>query len=87
MGPLYVDALNMLLLTLRGIPTTYYGDELGMEDIQVSYAATQDPYGKNYGPVSSGTRPANVVLFSCKDRYNSSDVCVHNCVVLLHRPG
>ena len=55
MGTLYVDALNMLLLTLRGTPTTYYGDEIGMEDIYVSYNDTQDPLGRNYGPVSSIT--------------------------------
>nr|KAG5690792.1 hypothetical protein BaRGS_015319 [Batillaria attramentaria] len=50
-GARYVDAMNMLLLTLRGTPTTYYGEELGMEDITVSYGDTQDPYGKTYGPV------------------------------------
>ncbi|XP_076447118.1 alpha-glucosidase-like [Babylonia areolata] len=50
MGQQYVDALNLLLLTLRGTPTTYYGDEIGMEDIFVSYNDTQDPAGINYGP-------------------------------------
>ncbi|KAH9488173.1 Maltase 1 [Bulinus truncatus] len=49
-GPVYADALNMLLLTLKGTPTTYYGEEIGMEDIQVSYEETQDPFGKNMGP-------------------------------------
>ncbi|XP_063774442.1 amino acid transporter heavy chain SLC3A1 isoform X2 [Pseudophryne corroboree] len=28
----YVDVVNMLLLTLPGTPTLYYGEELGMED-------------------------------------------------------
>nr|KAG5690793.1 hypothetical protein BaRGS_015320 [Batillaria attramentaria] len=50
LGAAYADAMNMLLLTLRGTPTTYYGEELGMEDIKVSYVDTQDPYGKRYGP-------------------------------------
>jgi len=50
-GTLYVDALNTLLLTLPGTPTTYYGEELGMTDIDVSYEDTQDPYGRNLGPV------------------------------------
>nr|KAG5696242.1 hypothetical protein BaRGS_019944 [Batillaria attramentaria] len=49
-GSLYVDGLNMLLLTLRGTPTTYYGEELGMEDIHVTFQQTQDPWGKNFGP-------------------------------------
>ena len=47
-----MDVLNMLLLTLRGTPTTYYGDEIGMEDISVSYNDTQDPLGITYGQVS-----------------------------------
>jgi glycosidase len=35
----------MLLLTLRGTPTLYYGDELGMDDIDVPPDQMQDPYG------------------------------------------
>ncbi|XP_066450595.1 amino acid transporter heavy chain SLC3A1 isoform X1 [Eleutherodactylus coqui] len=31
-GTEYVKVMNMLLLTLPGTPTTYYGEELGMED-------------------------------------------------------
>lgn len=37
----------MLLLTLRGTPTIYYGDELGMENAFVSPEAVRDPLGKN----------------------------------------
>ncbi|MDX1711560.1 MAG: alpha-amylase family glycosyl hydrolase [Rhodovibrionaceae bacterium] len=33
----------MLLLTLPGMPTVYYGDELGMRDAEVSDANSQDP--------------------------------------------
>jgi alpha-glucosidase len=36
----------VLLLTLRGTPTLYYGDELGMEDAALDAADVQDPYGK-----------------------------------------
>ncbi|XP_077193498.1 amino acid transporter heavy chain SLC3A1 [Paroedura picta] len=32
-GKEYINVLNMLLLTLPGTPTTYYGEEIGMEDI------------------------------------------------------
>ncbi len=35
----------MLLLTLRGTPTVYYGDELGMESVPVPQEKVQDPYG------------------------------------------
>jgi len=50
-GTEYVDALNVLLLTLPGMPTTYYGEELGLNAIEVSYEDTQDPWGINLGPV------------------------------------
>jgi alpha-glucosidase len=36
----------MLLLTLRGTPTLYYGDEIGMEDVPIPAEKTQDPWGK-----------------------------------------
>ena len=34
---------NMLLLTLRGTPTCYYGDELGMENVPIPPEKIQDP--------------------------------------------
>jgi alpha-glucosidase len=37
----------MLLLTLRGTPTVYYGDELGMHDVDIPQELVQDPQGKN----------------------------------------
>ena len=33
----------MLLLTLRGTPTLYYGDELGLSDVAIPAAQIQDP--------------------------------------------
>lgn len=33
----------MLLLTLRGTPTLYYGDELGLTDVTIPAALVQDP--------------------------------------------
>ncbi len=33
----------MLLLTLRGTPTCYYGDEIGMENVFIPYEQTMDP--------------------------------------------
>jgi alpha-glucosidase len=35
----------LLVLTLRGTPTLYYGDELGMGDTSLSAAGTLDPFG------------------------------------------
>ncbi|NNC91448.1 MAG: DUF3459 domain-containing protein [Acidimicrobiia bacterium] len=34
----------MLLLTLRGTPTLYYGDELGIEQVPIAREAQQDPW-------------------------------------------
>jgi alpha-glucosidase len=40
-------AAAMLLLTLRGTPTLYYGDELGMEDVEVPPSRVVDPDGRD----------------------------------------
>ncbi|CAJ1067084.1 neutral and basic amino acid transport protein rBAT [Xyrichtys novacula] len=45
-GPKYVKVINMLLLTLPGTPTTYYGEEIGMENINITDSQVQDPAGK-----------------------------------------
>uniref|UniRef100_A0ABM0LYS7 Maltase A3-like n=1 Tax=Saccoglossus kowalevskii TaxID=10224 RepID=A0ABM0LYS7_SACKO len=45
-GFLYKRCMNVLLLTLPGTPTTYYGEEIGMENIYVSYNDTRDPEAK-----------------------------------------
>lgn len=44
MGYMYADAMNMLLLTLPGTPTTYYGEELGMQGGDYQGRQPQDPY-------------------------------------------
>lgn len=37
----------LLLLTLRGTPTMYYGDEIGMADVPIPPERIQDPFGRN----------------------------------------
>ncbi len=37
----------MLLLTLRGTPTIYYGDEIGMRDVPIPSNEIKDPQGLN----------------------------------------
>ena len=43
-----------LLLTQRGTPFMYYGEEIGMRDIRVSRAQIQDPIGRRYWPFFKG---------------------------------
>lgn len=38
---------GMLLLTLRGTPTIYYGDEISMRDVPIPDEEVQDPQGLN----------------------------------------
>lgn len=47
-----------LLMTLRGTPFIYYGEEIGMSNISVSRRQIHDPLGKRYWPVFSGRDPA-----------------------------
>jgi alpha-glucosidase len=47
----------MLLLTLRGTPTMYYGDEIGMTDVVISTAEVQDPAEKNEPGKGQGRDP------------------------------
>jgi len=35
----------MLLMTLRGTPTMYYGDEIGLSRVEIPPGAVQDPWG------------------------------------------
>ena len=35
----------LILLTLRGTPTIYYGDELGLENVPIPPGQGQDPFG------------------------------------------
>jgi alpha-glucosidase len=47
----------MLLLTLRGTPTLYYGDEIGMEDVPIPHERIQDPYEKKQPGLGLGRDP------------------------------
>lgn len=47
----------MLLLTLRGTPTIYYGEELGMEDGWIPSEHIQDPWEKKAPGIGVGRDP------------------------------
>jgi len=46
-GPQQARVAAILLLTLRGTPTLYYGDEIGMRDVPIPKDEIQDPQGLN----------------------------------------
>ena len=49
-SPEIIDALNFLTLTLPGVAITYYGEEIGMLNGNISYENTVDPSGCKCGP-------------------------------------
>jgi len=56
-GPAQSRVAAMLLLTLRGTPTMYYGDEIGMQDVPIPVAQVQDPFEKNVPGLGLGRDP------------------------------
>jgi alpha-glucosidase len=47
----------MMLLTVRGTPTMYYGDEIGMTDVSIPPERAQDPWGKLVPGLDLGRDP------------------------------
>ncbi len=47
----------VLLLTSRGTPTLYYGDELGMRDVAIAPERVRDPWEKNVPGLGLGRDP------------------------------
>jgi len=56
-GPQMARLAAMLLLTLRGTPTLYYGDEIGMTDVPIPADEVQDPFEKNKSGMGLGRDP------------------------------
>lgn len=56
-GPAQARVAAMLLLTLRGTPTLYYGDEIGMRDVPVPPELVQDPLERNVPGLGLGRDP------------------------------
>ena len=46
-GPAQARVAAVLLLTLRGTPTLYQGDELGLTELEIPPERQQDPFGRN----------------------------------------
>jgi alpha-glucosidase len=49
-----IRCATLMLLTLRGTPILYYGDELGMERVFIAPWRMKDPRGKRNWPVDGG---------------------------------
>ena len=56
-GPAQARLAMLALLTLRGTPTLYYGDELGMLDGDIPPQRIQDPFEKNVPDLGLGRDP------------------------------
>jgi alpha-glucosidase len=61
-GPAQARVAAMLLLTLRGTPTMYYGDEIGMLDTSIPPELVQDPFGKRVLGIGVGRDPARTPM-------------------------
>src|SRR4051812_40191518 len=53
-GPDQARVAAMLLLTLRGTPTLYYGDEIGMRQVVIAPEQVRDPFEKNVPGIGVG---------------------------------
>src|SRR5262249_4324120 len=56
-GTRHARTAAMLLLTLRGTPTMYYGDEIGLARVPISQNLVQDPWEKNEPGLGVGRDP------------------------------
>jgi alpha-glucosidase len=52
----------VMLMTLRGTPLLYYGDEIGMTDGVIPPGRSVDPLGKSIDPGSTGRDPARTPM-------------------------
>ena len=62
LGPAQARVAAVLLCTLRGTPTLYYGDELGMPDVPIPPERVQDPYERNAPGLGVGRDPARTPM-------------------------
>ena len=61
-GPEQAYVAAMMLLTLRGTITLYYGDEIGMRDVSIPEEKIQDPRGVNMPDKNLSRDPARTPM-------------------------
>jgi alpha-glucosidase len=57
LGPAQTRVAMVLLMTLRGTPTLYYGDELGLENVPIPPERVRDPFRLNMPGTGQGRDP------------------------------
>jgi alpha-glucosidase len=62
LGPAQARIAMVLLLTLRGTPTLYYGDELGHESVDIPPDRVRDPFGLNMPGGTQGRDPVRTPM-------------------------
>lgn len=62
LGPAQARVAAMLLLTLRGTPTLYQGDELGMTDVPIPPERVRDPFEINVPGLGLGRDPVRTPM-------------------------
>jgi len=61
-GPAQARVAPVLLLTLRGTPTLYQGEEIGMVDVPIPSALVQDPWECNVPGLGLGRDPVRTPM-------------------------
>lgn len=61
-GEAQARVATMLLLTLRGTPTLYYGDEIGLPAVPISPESVQDPWERNEPGLGFGRDPSRTPM-------------------------
>jgi alpha-glucosidase len=61
-GPAQAHVAMVLLLTLRGTPTLYYGDELGLENVPIPPERERDPFGIRQPGTGQGRDPVRTPM-------------------------
>ena len=60
--PRKIRVALLMLLTLRGTPVLYQGDEIGMGDVTVAHADMRDPLGVRFFPYYEGRDPCRTPM-------------------------
>ena len=61
-GPAQARVAAMLLFTLRGTPTLYYGDELGIGNVEIAPDRIRDPWAKREPGLRVGRDPSRTPM-------------------------